>query len=187
MYICIQNAFLWNLNADYGTNKEFIERARKKYLSAQRKKSTNEASGEDNAREFVVRNSFVDFTGMNAVVMEGLRKDELETLSEVVNVYPDLPVYLTAAYSWGIDRIDQPSLPLNNMYTPAFKGCGADIYIIDTGIDTNHFEFTPVVGSISFRTVSNIFNQFGNLSSNTDGHGHGTHCAGNTYCIPKCP
>ena len=115
-----------------------------------------------------------------------LRKDELETLSEVVNVYPDLPVYLTAAYSWGIDRIDQPSLPLNNMYTPAFKGCGADIYVIDTGIDTNHFEFTPVVGSISFRTVSNIFNQFGDLSSNIDGHGHGTHCAGNTYCIPKC-
>jgi hypothetical protein len=28
------------------------------------------------------------------------------------------------------------------------------------------------------RTVSNIFNQFGPVTSNTDGDGHGTHCAG---------
>ena len=112
---------------------------------------------------------------MNAVVLEVLRKDELENFNEVVNVFPDLPVYITA-YSWGIDRIDQPSLPLSSSYHHAFKGCGVDVYIIDTGIDTNHIEFTPFVGSI--RNVSNIFNQFGDISSNTDGNGHGTHCAG---------
>lgn len=149
-------------------------------MSVQTNKHTNEVSI---AHEFVVKNSFVDVTGMNAVVLEGLRKDELESFSEVVNVYPDLPVYL-AAYSWGIDRIDQPSLPLNKTYTPAFQGCGVDIYIIDTGIDTNHIEFTPGIRSTSFRTVSNIFNQFGDVSSNTDGYGHGTHCAGNYYFIP---
>jgi len=107
-------------------------------------------------QSFVVKSSFVDPTGVNAVVLEGLRKDELETLSEVIHVFPDRPVYSTA-YSWGIDRIDQPSLPLSSTYTSAFKGCGVDIYIIDTGIDTNHIEFSPTIGPI--RTVENIFNE----------------------------
>ena len=43
-------------------------------------------------------------------------------------------------------------------------------------MDTNHIEFTPHSGST--RTVANIFNEFGALTSNTDGFGHGTHCAG---------
>ena len=124
---------------------------------------------------FAVKNSFVDPDVVNAVVLTGLSKAELENFNEVINVLPDLPVY-AAAYSWGIDRIDQPSLPLSSTYTSAFKGCGVDIYIIDTGIDTNHVEFMPAGSS---RTASNIFNQYGDLSSNTDDHGHGTHCAGN--------
>ena len=132
-------------------------------------------NSEDKSHVFAVKNSFVDPTGVNAVVLEGLRKDELETLSEVVNIYLDLPVY-PAVYSWGLDRIDQAFLPLSNSYNPAFKGCGVDIYIIDSGIDTNHIEFTPVSGSM--RIVANIFNEFGALTSNTDGFGHGTHCAG---------
>jgi serine protease len=86
-------------------------------------------------------------------------------------------------YSWGIDRIDQPDLPLSNGYSPAFKGCGVDIYVIDSGIDTDHIEFIPVSGTL--RRVQNIFNPFGNLSSNTDGYGHGTHCAGTVCPILK--
>jgi len=77
-----------------------------------RKNNANIASGEEQ-HLFDVKNSFVDPSGINAVVLEGLRKDELEKFSEVVSVYPDLPVYPTA-YSWGIDRIDQPSLPLSS-------------------------------------------------------------------------
>jgi subtilisin family serine protease len=131
-------------------------------------------SSEDTVQSFVVKNSFIDPSGVNAVVLEGLRKDELETFSEVINVLPDRPVYSTA-YSWGIDRIDQPTLPLSSTYKTAFKGCGVDIYIIDTGIDTNHIEFSPTG---LFRTVANIFNDYGDITSNTDVYGHGTHCAG---------
>ncbi len=47
---------------------------------------------------------------------------------------------------------------------------------IDSGIDTYHIEFAPVNGVP--RTVANIFNQFGPVTANTDGNGHGTHCAG---------
>lgn len=161
------------LCVEYGVNELLIEKAKAAHFTIHRdSKKTNE---EFTAHSFAVKNSFSDPTGLNAVVLEGLSKSVLQTLSEVVSVYPDLPVYPTA-YSWGIDRIDQPSLPLSGAYISAFKGCGVDIYIIDSGIDTTHIEFSAVSG-VS-RTVSNIFNQFGALTSNTDGFGHGTHCAG---------
>ena len=63
-----------------------------------------------------MKNSFIDITGVNAVVLEGLSKNDLKSMSEVVGVYPDLPVY-PAAYSWGFDRIDQSSLPLSGSGT----------------------------------------------------------------------
>ncbi len=95
-------------------------------MSLQRNNAKKVSGEEVVAQSFAVKNSFVDPTGVNAVVLEGLTKDEIENFGEVVNVYPDLPVYSTA-YSWGIDRIDQSSLPLSNTYTPVFKGCGVDI------------------------------------------------------------
>ena len=124
---------------------------------------------------FAVKKSFSDLTGVNAVVLEGLSKNDLKSMSEVIGVYPDLPVYPTA-YSWGTDRIDQSALPLSSTYNSYFKGCGVDIYVVDSGIDTTHIEFAPVNG-VS-RTVSNIYNEFGAVTSDTDGQGHGTHCAG---------
>eukprot|EP01036_Dinobryon_divergens_P027191 gene27191-35921_t len=163
----------WIVTIEYGTNELFIEKAKTKHITIQREaKIQNE---EESVHTFKVKNSFSDLTGINAVVLEGLSKNDLKSIDAVVSVYPDLPVY-PAAYSWGIDRVDQTSLPLSYTYNPAFKGCGVDIYIIDSGIDTNHIEFASVSG-VS-RTVSNIFNQFGAVTSNTDGFGHGTHCAG---------
>ena len=160
---------------EYGVNELFIEKAKTKHLKLQR--DAKKRNKEEIVHSFAVKNSFSDLTGLNAVVLEGLSKNDLKSMSEVVSVYPDLPVY-PAAYSWGTDRIDQSSLPLtgSGTYNSAFKGCGVDIYIIDSGIDTEHIEFASVIG-VS-RTVSNIFNQFGAVTSDTDGFGHGTHCAG---------
>ena len=163
---------------DYGVNELFIEKAKTKHLTLQREGKKLDSEGEESVvHSFAVKNSLSDLTGVNAVVLEGLSKEDLESMSEVLAVYPDLPVYPTA-YSWGTDRIDQSSLPLSGggTYNPAFKGCGVDIYIIDSGIDTTHIEFASVSG-VS-RTVSNIYNAFGAVTSNTDGWGHGTHLAG---------
>ena len=160
---------------DYGVNELFIEKAKTKHLTLQREGKKLDTEEESVVHSFAVKSSLSDLTGINAVVLEGLSKEDLESMSEVLAVYPDLPVYPTA-YSWGTDRIDQSSLPLKDGYNPAFKGCGVDIYVIDSGIDTDHIEFASVSG-VS-RTVSNIFNQFGALTSDTDGFGHGTHCAG---------
>ena len=42
---------------------------------------------------------------------------------------------------WGLDRIDQRSLPLSATYTYTSTGAGVHAYIIDTGIWTAHPEF----------------------------------------------
>ena len=43
--------------------------------------------------------------------------------------------------SWGIDRIDQRSLPLNQNYSYNFTGSGVNAYVIDTGVRSDHRDF----------------------------------------------
>lgn len=74
--------------------------------------------------------------------------------------------------SWGLDRIDQRALPLNNSYTfPNNQGAGVTAYIIDTGIRVSHNDFG---GRAVWGT-----NTTGD-GNNTDCHGHGTHVASTT-------
>jgi subtilisin family serine protease len=49
-------------------------------------------------------------------------------------------LYATTA-SWGIDRVDQANLPLDYAYTPEFTGCGVEVYVMDTGLDTDAADF----------------------------------------------
>jgi subtilisin family serine protease len=42
---------------------------------------------------------------------------------------------------WGLDRIDQRALPLSGTYTYTSTGAGVHVYMIDTGIWTQHPEF----------------------------------------------
>jgi aqualysin 1 len=43
--------------------------------------------------------------------------------------------------TWGLDRIDQASLPLNGNYSTANDGAGVTAYIVDTGINPAHNDF----------------------------------------------
>ncbi|WP_055599815.1 S8 family peptidase [Streptomyces aureus] len=73
--------------------------------------------------------------------------------------------------SWGLDRIDQRALPLNQSYTyPDTAGQGVTAYIIDTGVRISHSDF----GGRAFNGYDAIDND--NVAQ--DGHGHGTHVAG---------
>ncbi|MGH8883007.1 MAG: S8 family peptidase, partial [Stackebrandtia sp.] len=82
--------------------------------------------------------------------------------------------------SWGLDRVDQRTLPLNRVYTYTPTGAGVTVYIIDTGIRTTHTTFG---GRAVWGT-----NTTGD-GNNTDCNGHGTHVAGtvggSTYGVAK--
>ncbi|PTL78734.1 S8 family serine peptidase [Vitiosangium sp. GDMCC 1.1324] len=72
--------------------------------------------------------------------------------------------------TWGIDRIDQASLPLNSTYNYNVDGTGVHAYIIDTGMRLTHSQFTGRVG--------NGFDSITSGGTASDCHGHGTHVAG---------
>jgi subtilisin family serine protease len=75
----------------------------------------------------------------------------------------------TPVPSWGLDRIDQRALPLNNSYTYPVNGSGVRAYIIDTGIRFSHTDFGG-------RAVTGFDAIDG--GSADDANGHGTHVAG---------
>lgn len=71
---------------------------------------------------------------------------------------------------WNLDRIDQSSTVLNGRYyTGSLSGKGVHLYILDTGIASDHQEFEGRIGN------GKSFVQ--NDPSWEDCNGHGTHCA----------
>jgi subtilisin family serine protease len=72
--------------------------------------------------------------------------------------------------TWGLDRVDQRDLPLNTKYRYKASGEGVNAYIIDSGINTTHQEFTGRIG----QGVDIIDDD----ADPTDCYGHGTHVSG---------
>ena len=121
-----------------------------------------------------------------AAALEGLRNHPA-----VAYIEPDAEVQLhdtqTPTPAWGIDRIDQRDLPLNNSYTYANNGAGVNIYILDTGIRLTHTQFGGRAQYVPNGSQGDFVGDGrGNAS---DCHGHGTHvagtAAGSTYGVAK--
>ncbi|MEK6301405.1 MAG: S8 family peptidase [Acidobacteriota bacterium] len=82
---------------------------------------------------------------------------------------------------WGLDRIGQRDLPLNQTYSYTTTGSGVNVYIIDTGIRRTHTQF----GGRAFVG----FDSVGDGQNTNDCNGHGTHVSGtvggSTYGVAK--
>ena len=101
-----------------------------------------------------------------------LVKDKrVETISQVMTFsIPRKPIVRGIGYIWGLDRLDQRKLPMDNLYSPKTSGKGVSVYVIDSGVDATHGELVGRVAS-GFSAVTGG-------TGNRDCYGHGTHVAG---------
>ena len=117
--------------------------------------------------------------GVDAQALARLEADPRVRYAE-----PDRIVTLSGTQSnpaWGLDRIDNRSLPLNKSFSYGATGSGVNAYVIDSGIKRGLSEFgSRLVGGVSAVNDGRGYN---------DCNGHGTHVAGTlggkTYGVAK--
>lgn len=144
-----------------------------------------------------------------AVELSETQATLLESMPGVLAVEPDIVVMANATQAgatWGLDRVDQPYLPLDETYQyPDQAGGGVNVYVIDTGLRASHQEFTGrviegrnfavndtgLLGLGGLPIVGSLLNIGGETdpSDTSDCNGHGTHVAstavGSTYGVAK--
>jgi len=94
-------------------------------------------------------------------------EQDAEISAQVEQPQVSLKTTQTSA-TWGIDRIDQPNLPLNGTYVYNTTASNVTAYVIDTGIANSHVQFSGRAAS--------AYDALG--GNGVDCHGFGTHLAG---------
>ena len=116
-----------------------------------------------------VTSTFDSFGGFAASMTEQQAR-RLAGDPRVTFVEQDRAVTAQAASSWGLDRVDQEQLPLDDTYTAPNPGTGVTAYVIDTGVALDH----PTFGGRATSGTDTVDND----DDATDCNGHGTHVAG---------
>lgn len=119
-----------------------------------------------------------------AVRLSPLQAQLLALNPLVAGIEPDQTMQAIATQSnatWGLDRVDQRNRPMDGQYIYPDQGAaGVHVYVLDTGINPNHTEFTGRVGQgRNFIGATGLFAGGSVDPENwTDCQGHGTHVAG---------
>ncbi|MFZ8967058.1 MAG: S8 family serine peptidase [Ilumatobacteraceae bacterium] len=110
-----------------------------------------------------------------------LRNPKVLSIEQDASVSADPTPVSQVGAPWGLDRIDQRTLPLSNSFSSPGNGAGVSVYVVDTGIDATHPEFGGRVAS--------GFDAIDGGDGRTDCNSHGTHVAGTvgstTYGVAK--
>jgi hypothetical protein len=104
---------------------------------------------------------------------------DFASIPGIAMIEEDMEVVATESFEWHQLRLVSPGLPMSNFYKVSNYGDGVDVYVVDSGIDDTHPEFSHTV-------INKLFaydNDF------TPSNGHGTSVAsvigGNTLGVSK--
>ena len=105
---------------------------------------------------------------------------KLKNDPRVEHIEPDSIVGLSAEQSlqndsgwrpsWGLDRINQVDGVLDDFYSYEYVGNGVDVYVLDTGINSSHTEFTS--------RIKTGYSAIDDPNGTEDCNGHGSHVSG---------
>ncbi|MFB6670190.1 S8 family peptidase [Streptomyces parvus] len=132
-----------------------------------------------------VRSTYTTALRGFSVKMSEEKAKRLAADPSVARVEADGAAYATGTQpnppSYGLDRIDQRSLPLDRNFTYPGDASNVTVYVVDSGVRMSHADFGG-------RATSG-YDFIDNDSNASDCHGHGTHvagtAAGSSYGVAK--